>query len=194
MHYFTSDLHLGHGKVLYFNNRPFESLEEMNEILINNINETVGADDDLWVLGDFAFRIGRTRALEFRSKIRCKKVHLILGNHDLDYSDTDAFVSIDQQVVLGTQYGTVVLCHYPFLEWHKAHYGSIHLHGHIHSTGEYNERNLQLYYRDRFPEGHTPKNPELKLRVYDVGVDANNYRPISLDEIADKMGIVPLQQ
>ena len=42
-------------------------------------------------------------------------------------------------------------------------------------------------YRDRFPEGHAAKKEDLGLRIYDVGVDANNYSPISLEQIAELM-------
>ena len=52
MIYFTSDLHLNHARIIELANRPFGSVEEMNDTIIGNINDTVGADDTLWVLGD----------------------------------------------------------------------------------------------------------------------------------------------
>ncbi|MCB5742485.1 MULTISPECIES: hypothetical protein [Veillonella] len=60
----------------------------------------------------------------------------------------------------------IALMHYPILAWNRYRHGSMMLHGHIHSTGEYNERNRV--------EG---------IRRYDVGVDANHFYPVSLDEI-----------
>ena len=72
-----------------------------------------------------------------------------------------------------------------------AHYWSVHLHGHIHSTGEYNAQNLSKKYIDRFPDGHTSQQENLGLRIYDVGVDANDYKPISLEKIAELI-ILPL--
>ena len=45
---------------------------------------------------------------------------------------------------------------------------------------------------DRFPEGHKPRNDLLNLRIYDVGVDADQYRPIRLDEIAALMQLSPI--
>ena len=57
MIWFTSDLHLGHVNVLQFQNRPFADIDEMNEALIANINAKVKKNDELWILGDFSFRI-----------------------------------------------------------------------------------------------------------------------------------------
>lgn len=66
---------------------------------------------------------------------------------------------------------SITLCHFPMLSWPKSRYGSIHLHGHIHSRGS--EYNLQIK-----TEG---------IRRYDVGVEANNYLPVSLKEILSFM-------
>lgn len=47
MIYFTSDLHLGHRSAIYLNNRLFESLEEMNQMLIYNFNSVIKPNDFL---------------------------------------------------------------------------------------------------------------------------------------------------
>ena len=189
MVYFTSDLHLGHESSIEFTDRPFSNVDEMNEKLIQNINDTVGVRDELWILGDFAYKVDREKVREFRNSIRCKSVHLVNGNHDKDYSQDHIFQSVQDYKELKTPYGRCILFHYPILEWNAAHYGSVHLHGHIHSTGDYNTQNLMKKYRDRFPEGHKENNAGLGLRIYDVGVDANDYRPISLEHIAMLMNL-----
>ena len=193
MIYFTSDLHLGHASAIEFMGRPFSSVEEMNQILIQNINDTVSAKDELWIIGDFSYKLSKDEVKAMRKAIRWKHVHLIYGNHDKDYSQDGIFQSVQHYKELKTDYGRVVLFHYPILEWSAAHYGSIHLHGHIHSTGEYNAENLTKKFADRISYGHSVKVEDLGLRIYDVGVDTNDYRPISLQHIAELMHVSPIK-
>lgn len=192
MIYFTSDLHLGHANAISFTRRPFSGVEEMNRRLIQNINDTVSVEDELWIVGDFAYKTGREEVRMLRKQILCRRVHLVYGNHDKDYSADHIFQSVQHYKELKTEYGRVVLFHYPILEWSAAHYGSIHLHGHLHSTGEYNAENLKKKLADRLSCGHSPKHADLPLRIYDVGVDANGYRPISLQRIAELMHVPPV--
>ncbi len=192
MIYFTSDLHLGHDNAIEFKRRPFANVEEMNQKLIRNINETVGPNDELWVLGDFSYKINKEQVRQLRREIQCRHVHLIYGNHDKDYSSDHIFQSVQYYKELKTAYGKFVLFHYPILEWNAAHYGSIHLHGHIHSTGEYNAENLKKKYIDRIQSNHLSRHDELNLRIYDVGVDANHYYPVSLEKIAQIMNLTPV--
>ena len=195
MRYFTSDLHLGHANAIEFLHRPFSNVEEMNQTLIQNINQTVGARDELWILGDFAYKINKEKVCSLRSQIVCKYVHLVYGNHDKNYAGNHIFQSVQHYKELKTEYGRIVLFHYPIMEWSAAHYGSIHLHGHIHTTGDYNAENLKRKFIDRFPYGHhTPVREDLGLRIYDVGVDANHFCPISLQRIAELMGIPPIRE
>ena len=194
MIYFTSDLHLGHANAIKFTNRPFQSLEQMNDGLIRNINETVMANDELWILGGFAFKVNMDAAKQFRDQINCKTVHMITGNHDKDYTRDHIFQSVQHYKELKTEYGKFILFHYPIYEWNGAHNGTIHLHGHIHSTGAYNNTNLKKRYADRFPEKTFMEDSALKLRIYDVGVDANNYRPISIAQIAELMNLRSIKE
>ena len=194
MIYFTSDLHLGHANAIGFTSRPFLDVEQMNEGLIKNINETVMTNDELWILGDFAFKVNMAVAKQFRDQINCKTVHMITGNHDKDYTRDHIFQSVQHYKELKTEYGKFILFHYPIYEWNGAHNGTIHLHGHIHSTGSYNTANLQKKYIDRFPEKSFMKDSALGLRIYDIGVDANNYRPISITQIAELMNLRSIKE
>ena len=126
MIYFTSDLHFGHENAIYFRNRPFKDVDEMNCSLIQNINDTVSTEDELWILVDFSYKINKEEVRGMRRQILCKRVHLIYGNHDKDYSSDHIFQSVQHYKELKTDYGRVVLFHYPILEWSAAHYGSIH--------------------------------------------------------------------
>ena len=86
MIYFTSDLHLGHENSIEFSKRPFGDITEMNKQLIDNINDDVKTNDELWILGDFAYKVSREEVRKLRDQIKCRNVHLIRGNHDKDYS------------------------------------------------------------------------------------------------------------
>jgi len=194
MLWFTSNLHLGHTNAIEFKRRPFADIEEMNRVLIENINAVVKRDDELWILGDFSYRINKEQVRELRSMINCRHVHLVKGNHDKDYSADNIFQSVQDYKELKTEYGKLILFHYPIMEWNAAHYGTIHLHGHIHSAPDgYNQANRDSLLKDRFCYGHTPKHDDMRLRIYDVGVDANDYRPVSLDQIAAYMDIHPIK-
>lgn len=184
MLYFTSDLHLGHESVIALSGRPFASVEEMNRVLIENINRCVAPEDELWVLGDFAYRVHPEQVRRLRRQIVCRHLHLVRGNHDKNYGGQHIFQSVQEYKELKTPYGKFILFHYPIFEWNAAHYGSIHLHGHIHSHADYNVENLKKKYAERFPNAPEPGDRELPLRIYDVGVDANDYKPVSIDEIA----------
>ena len=88
--FFTSDTHYAHSNICSATTnwtessnltREFNSLDHMNNTLVNNINCMVGEDDILIHLGDWSFG-GFEKVQEFRDRILCKNIHLVLGNHD----------------------------------------------------------------------------------------------------------------
>lgn len=168
MIYFTSDLHFGHSKIINHCNRPFRNAEEMDRALIRNWNETVTYDDEVYILGDLTMR-GGMFANEILRQLNGKK-YIVQGNHD-KFCSNEAF---DTKLVEWVkdyhfiEYGVFqfILFHYPIEEWWRMQKGSIHLHGHLHNGLEYN--------LDAIEKGH---------RRYDVGADANGYKPISIDEV-----------
>ena len=170
MIWFTSDTHFGHENVLGFCDRPWDAIQAMNDQLIDNINRLVAPDDTLYHLGDYSFKMTSADAADLRKRINCKDIHLIPGNHDKDWTQPAvswAFKVEKPICVLKVEKMKLVLSHYPIADWQGMAHGSIHLHGHIHTDGmKYNELNrMQGLYR------------------YDVGVDANSYQPVSLEEI-----------
>ncbi len=167
MLWFTSDLHLGHENILRFARRPWGTAGEMNEALVDNINACVKPGDTLYILGDVSFRAGFENVAATVGRIACRHVRLIRGNHDGDVPEEGFFEAVRDYEEVKYHGRKLCLMHYPLLTWNGIYYGSIHLHGHIHSQGDaYNLRNLSQGY----------------LR-YDVGVDANGYRPVSFTEI-----------
>lgn len=79
-----SDTHYNHKNVIAYCNRPFLTMEEMNDVLTNNINNVVKADDILIHCGDFAYGRDATKQsiTDARNKINCQNIYLVKGNHD----------------------------------------------------------------------------------------------------------------
>lgn len=166
MIYFTADLHLGHEGVIAKRHRPFRSVQEMNERLIENYNRTVGPDDTVFLLGDLCHTLPKEEADALIRKLHGRKI-LLRGNHDIDY-DPELFVRTEDFLMTDLAGRRFVLMHYPLVDWPRRKKGGIHVHGHLHATAAYNLKNRT--------DG---------LFRYDAGVDANDFRPVSLQEILD---------
>lgn len=158
----TSDTHFAHRNIIKHCSRPYEDVDSMDTGMINNINDVVKKTDTLYHLGDFAWR---TPAQYFLDKINCKDVRLILGNHD-DVKYCGGFTSVKYYDKIKYNGNRFILMHYPLLSWETMRYDAIHLFGHCHGT------------ITEWKEQHLPNALSM-----DVGVDCNNYRPLSLDEI-----------
>lgn len=171
MIWFTADLHFGHEAVIRMQNRPFVSAAEMNEILIRNINECVSPQDKLYILGDVSHHITLQETNDLLRKIHGRK-YLIYGNHDMVQNpevclyDPSLFEFEGYYLKINAYEMNIIMMHYPMLSWDKSRHGSVMAHGHIHSTPAYNQQNIR--------EG---------IRRFDVGVDANNYSPVSILQI-----------
>lgn len=194
--WFTSDTHYNHSNICSATTkwddnhkgssklRMFNSLEDMNQTLVNNINDVVNENDYLFHLGDFSFG-GFDSISEFRNQINCKNVILILGNHDhhiqrnkhnvqklflnvYNYLELDLRIPNSDKTVTKHNF---ILFHYPINSWPNLSIGYTHLHGHV----------------------HLPKDKRLgQGKSLDVGVDGNDLRPISLNEVLDIMQQQPI--
>ena len=80
--WFTSDLHFYHKNICKYCNRPYESVEEMNEGIIQNWNSVVKDDDIVFVLGDLGF-CGSEKLMPLIERLKGKK-YVVQGNHDSD--------------------------------------------------------------------------------------------------------------
>ncbi len=163
MIYFTSDLHLGHASILKHRS-GFNDIDEMNARIIESINSIVTPADTLYMLGDITCRVAEDEANSLISRINGKKI-MLTGNHDGEY-DPSLFEDVEDYIELKHNRRKYVLMHYPLVCWNKMKEGSIQLHGHIHSRSDYNEY-----------------NHEQGRLQYDVGVDANGFLPVSIDQI-----------
>jgi len=172
--FFTSDTHFYHKSIISFTHRPFSSIEEMNDALIENWNSVVPKDGIVFHLGDFCFG-GPTAWNRVIRKLN-GKIYLILGNHDiknLREGATWRFEGIFQQMYILVDGQRIWLNHCPFLCYGGAYNGSWQLFGHVHS-GPDSVEGLDI-----------PRLVNLLPTQYDVGVDNNNYRPVSFYEVKE---------
>ena len=161
--FFTADLHLSHTNIIKYCNRPFSGVKEMNETIINNWNEEVGKDDLVYMLGDFGFGNLSNMLIQLHGRIV-----MITGSHDKSIKQNKTrFEFISPLLNIEIEKQPVTLCHYAMRVWHRSHFNAWHLYGHSH--GKLN------------PEG----------KSWDVGVDNNNFRPLSWGEIKEIMKVRP---
>ena len=180
MRYFTADQHFGHANIIKYCNRPFTTVREMNDEMVWQWNNVVNSDDDIvYQLGDFTLGDEQIAQLFFaklqgRIKVLSNPWHhdrrWLASNHTYVSANGEHVAVLPPMKVLElADYGSkfpqaLVLCHYPLAEWDRKHHGSWHLHGHSH--GNY--------------------NPGSGL-IFDVGVDSNQFTPVSLDEVVRRM-------
>ena len=69
MIWFTSDTHFGHENVLKFTDRPWETIWQMNDAIVDSINGKVAVDDELYILWDFSFKMTAQDAFGLRKQI-----------------------------------------------------------------------------------------------------------------------------
>ena len=177
--FFTADPHFFHSNIIKYCNRPFKTVEEMNEKIISNYNNIVKDSDTVYFLGDIIFLKNINQIQIFLKRLKGKKI-LIYGSHDKilrEYHNHIAHIFDQQHELLDTIINgqKITMCHYPMTSWHCSHYGSWQLFGHHHNR--------------------LPEDPN-KLQC-DVGVDAWNFTPVSFDQIKAKMAtktFVPLKR
>lgn len=164
--------------------RDFDTIEEMNEAILSNINSLVKKDDEMYCLGDFCF--AGVDNYKLREKINCKSIHYICGNHSNRHSkEYDPIMSCGNSVSsLFSSYGfykeifrgktQINLFHYPISSWNGMAEGSIHCFGHCHYSPE-----------DKYSNGG---------RSMDVGLDGNNLMPYLLDDVIDELLTKPIKR
>lgn len=158
MIFFTADEHYMHRNIIKYCNRPFSSVKEMDEILIQNHNNVVKYNSDLVIhAGDF------TLASTFEAEKIIKRLNgnhiFLMGSHDKWLRNKKHHYIMER--IIDSKY--VVICHYAMRTWSRSHYNSWQLYGHSHGNLE--------------PLG----------KQWDIGVDNNNFYPLSFDQIVEIM-------
>jgi calcineurin-like phosphoesterase family protein len=158
MYFFTADEHYYHKNILEYCKRPFGNIEDMHKVLINNNNKIVAKTDIVVHAGDFSWG---TKKDTMKIIVQLNGNHIFLqGSHDKWAKNLS--LSYIFEKLIENQY--IVVCHYAMRVWPRSHYGSVQLYGHSHG--------------------------ELKpiKNQWDVGIDNNNYYPISLINILELVG------
>lgn len=157
--FFTSDTHFGDPRILRLDRRPFTSLAEHDAALIAAWNARVRPEDEVWHLGDFALGPSGEQVRAMLAGLNGTK-RLIIGNNDgPDTRAAPDWAWIGHYAETTVDGRALVLCHYAFRTWNGIGRGALNLHGHSH--------------------GQLKPIP----RQYDVGADAQDFRPVTLDEI-----------
>ena len=175
MIYFTSDLHFGHANIIRLCNRPFGSVEDMDEALIEGWNRRVRQEDTVYLVGDIVW--DHRKVPDYMNRLAGKKILISSGNHDASWVRREACKPYFEDMVpyLETRLcgHPVTLCHYPLLEWKDSredtpkHVGYL-IHGHIHNR--VSEEYRQLY---------------LQPHALNAGVDVNGFLPVTFEELLE---------
>ena len=167
--FFTADTHFDHTNILRLCDRPFATVEEMNETLIANWNCKVHGNDTVYILGDMFFRTSNPEAI--LSRLKGKK-HLILGNHDSQWigkvDPENWFESVGHFLEVSDGQRGLTLCHFPLVTWsHQKR--TYMIHGHIHGNTDMDYWPLLV----------------ARERVLNAGCDINNFEPVTFDELVE---------
>jgi len=186
--FFTSDSHFSHVRINELADRPFSSVQHMNEMLVKGWNETVHPNDQVFHLGDVALG-SFVDSIQFVSRLYGEK-YLVPGNHDRVSSTESAarqarfrpayddvfhkVISELETIQLENDGPLISMSHYPysgdshdadrFAKQRPVDNGRILLHGHTHSKEK------------------VSFSPKGTLQIH-VGVDAWDFRPASEHEI-----------
>lgn len=158
--FFTADTHFGDAHILRERGHRFASVAEHDEALIANWNEVVSPADEIWHVGDFAANTSRAYCAEVFGRLNGVK-RLVRGNHDTNRVQDLAWAEPSRESVriavreAGREW-RLFLAHYAHRAWPGLWRGTRHLYGHTHGTLADTRRSC------------------------DVGVDAWDFRPISI--------------
>ena len=158
MDWFSADYHLSHKNIIRYVDRKFNSVEEMDNLILSNLDSNLDPGDSFYYLGDLTFK--EEVAKKFFKEFKHVDIHYIIGNHDNKrvlkvaekYSKSIAYIKDIK--IDGIN---ITLCHYAMRVWNLSHFNAWQLFGHSHGTLK--------------PIG----------KQYDVGVDSNDFKPISFD-------------
>lgn len=180
MIFFTSDLHIGHANIIKYCNRPFSSVDEMNNGLIKNFNEILTSQDVVYHLGDFSLN---KKNISIINKFNGEH-HLIVGNHDDCYPwrafnpnkvaryIAAGFKTVQKSLELDIDgLGLCLLEHFPYA-------------GDSQENDRYSINRPARDIKHKYLLcGHVHNVFKMRENVINVGVDVWDYKPVSIDQL-----------
>ena len=181
--YYISDTHFGHKNIVRLDAdngcRNFSSIEEHDNLIIENWNKTVMPCDNVYILGDFSWM--NPRCTEYLINRLNGAKFLVRGNHD-KWSDDSTCKKLFQGMYdykrIHDGDHIVVMSHYPILFYQGQHSDSIHLYGHVHNTRE------EYLFQEACK--NIASKTDIPMRCYNVGCMHWDYTPVTLDQILEK--------
>ena len=159
--YFCADCHFGQERTLKMSLRPFDSVSEMDKVLINNWNSLIKPEDTVYILGDFGI-------LSYAKFLSGKK-HFIRGNYEYNYTDEELLKYFDLVCPSKT-------VHIPII-----HNDTLYHFTMAHEPKNVKEFKISDNYVNVF--GHVHKLQMIKSYGINVGMDCHNFKPISIDDV-----------
>jgi calcineurin-like phosphoesterase family protein len=188
MDFIISDPHFNHGKIINYEQRPFDNAKHMNETIVTNWNNEVTDRDRVFVLGDVMFSRNSSEILEMLNKLN-GKIIIILGNHDKPLTDlakhgkvvfNQGKIRIIRERILDTKvcitegmpYEKVVMSHYPIFSWNGKYHGRKHFYGHVHTGDEWKDF-MKLNFKNAYNVsvellGYTPRTFRDAIEINDM--------------------------
>lgn len=185
--WFISDTHFGHKNILVYEkeSRPFKTIEEMNEHIIDRWNKTVSTNDIVFHLGDFC--LGK-RHLQISSRLKGKK-KLVMGNHD--NLPILSYIEYFENLYGSLSWRGCVLTHIPIHESCLGSRWKLNVHGLLHSKriqncidGLYSVKTVESEILCRKP---FDTNFDDDPRYFNVSCEQNNLTPIHSDVIMQRL-------
>lgn len=185
-HFATSDTHFGHKNIIRYCNRPFDTVDAMNEHMIMRWNSVVEDDDVVWFLGDFAF-MKPQEAFAIFSRLR-GQINIVPGNHDEKILELwngpmlpdywpDRIKILEPLVHVKIGQRPFVLCHYPVEDWAGMYWPT---------TKGGNEPQQPTMRNAAMLHGHCHGNRPNTTWRFDVGVDVYG-RPVRITDDLDQL-------
>lgn len=169
MIFFTSDLHLWHKNIIEYDKLPYADIHEMNNSIRDHWNSVVSNTDVVYNLGDMVVypNVKDQKIYEFLEGFNGIQYY-VPGNHEDHLHVIKSLPNIHvlpDLVEIEEHNQKIILCHYAMRVWNRMHKGVWHLYGHSH--GSLMESSIS--------------------RSFDVGLNCNNYKLLTFDDVKARM-------